>query len=506
MDSQEERLVSIEPATGATMGSVARMAADEVSSCVQRARVAQRRWAQLSMVARAEYLWRFRSVLVQAADEVVDTITRECGKPRVEALLHEVAVSLELCDFYAKHSESILRPEARSSRLLRHRRSRLHWRPRGVVAVISPWNYPWVIAAGDVLAALVAGNAVILKPSELTPFVAAKLVELWRRCDLPEDLLQVIYGGPAQGAALSDANPDLVVFTGSVANGRRIAAACGERLIPCTLELGGKAPAIVCADADLQRTARALVWGGMANSGQLCIGVERVFAARAVYEPLLEHMQQVVEALRQGDPSCENTDIGCMINEAQAEHVDELVRHALDEGAQLLCGGERSPLGANFYTPTLLAGCTASMRVMRDEIFGPVVPVMPFDNEQDALRLANDSGLGLAGYVFSRDRRRANELAGRLEVGAAMVNDVLALYGTVEAPFGGVKQSGIGRVHGKEGLRKMCHLQHVSEERWHLPQVPWMFPYRASVYAWSMRTLRYLYPASQVWRRMRSLF
>jgi succinate-semialdehyde dehydrogenase/glutarate-semialdehyde dehydrogenase len=359
---------------------------------------------------------------------------------------------------------------------------------------------------GEVMMGLIAGNGVVLKPSEITPFIALKAKELYDAAELPPELFQVVTGRGAAGAALIDAGIDYCVFTGSVATGKKVAAACGERLIPCTLELGGKAPAVVCADADLDRAAQAIVWGGFANSGQVCASVERVYAVDAIHDALLERIVRHARALRQGDPATAATasggevDVGAMAWDRQVATVETLVNAAVAAGAKVECGGARGPGPGQFFQPTVLSGVRQDMEVMRKEIFGPVIPVMRVANEDEAVRLANDSHLGLLAYVFTRDRERGKQLAERIEAGTVMVNDVLATYACPETPWGGVKQSGIGRTHSIIGLRDLCQTRHVNHDRLALAREVWWYPYKDATYRAVLRGAQLLF-GKRPWSR-----
>lgn len=497
------RIVSYAPATGEVLGEVPVQGADEVRAAVERARHAQLTWSELPIEARCERVLALRDAIVDHADDLVTLLSQECGKPRFEALVHEVMVVADLATYYGKRAPKILAPRELELHLLRHRRSYVHYAPRGVIAVISPWNFPFVIPIGDAITAMIAGNAVVLKPSEVTPLIALKFKEVFDKSGMPKDLFQVVTGDGSTGAALIDANPDKVVFTGAVSTGRKIAAACGERLIPVTLELGGKAAAIVCEDADVERAARAIVFAGFANSGQVCIAVERVYAHQAVHDALVARIVKLTKELRQGDPASEEVDVGAMIFPRQVEIVEELLADALAKGARLETGGKRRPGKGQFFAPTVLTNCTQDMRVMCDEIFGPIVPIMKVASEEEAIALTNDSTLGLMGYVFSKDRVRSRRIAERVRAGTVMVNDVLNAYATPEAPFGGVKNSGYGRVHGDEGLRDMCEIRHVNYNRVPtLKREPVWFPYKKRAYGTMTRLMRVFMRSGSTMKKM----
>jgi acyl-CoA reductase-like NAD-dependent aldehyde dehydrogenase len=450
------------PASGELLAELPVTGEEEIGRVVARARKAQAAWAVLPVEERAQRLLRLRDALAEHADDLVEIVSRECGKPRHEALLHEVTTLLDLLGWACKHAPQALAPEHVKLHLLRHRAGEVQYVPRGVVGVISPWNFPLIIPMGSVVEALLTGNACVVKPSEVTPLVMLEAKKIYDSTGLPEDLFAVVVGyGPA-GQALVEAGIDYCVFTGAVDTGKKVAAACGARLVPCTMELGGKAPLLACDDCDLERTARAVVFGGFANSGQVCISVERVYATDRVYEPLLDRVRTLVGELRQGDPARDFVDVGAIILPKQIDVARRHVEDALRKGARLVCGGRTRPGPGQFFEPTVLADCDHSMSVMREEIFGPVVPFMRVRDEEEAIRLANESHLGLNAYVFSKDRARARRIAERIEAGSVVINDVLSNYAAVEAPFGGIKQSGFGREGGVEGIREYLETKYIA--------------------------------------------
>ncbi len=491
-------ITSINPATGEPLGEVPMMSADEVKSAVERARAAQRDWAKLSLEARCRRVAKFADVLMSRAEEVIDVLVREAGKTRIEALGMELILVADLVRYFVKHAPEMLAPEQIPLHLMKHRASYVHFVPRGVVGIIAPWNFPFSIPMGETMMALIAGNGVVLKPSEVTPLIALKAREIYQAADLPPELFQVVTGRGPTGAALIDSGIDYCVFTGSVATGRKVAAACGERLIPCTLELGGKAPAIVCGDADLDRAAQAIVWGGFANAGQVCASVERVYAVDSIHDALVAKVVRVAKQLRQGDASAPgDVDMGAMSWDQQVSHVEKLVGAAVAQGAKADTGGRRNGM---FFEPTVLTGCKQDMDVMRKEIFGPVIPIMRVGSEDEAVKLANDSHLGLLAYVFTRDRERGKRLAERIEAGTVMVNDVLNTYACPETPWGGVKQSGIGRTHSAIGLRDMCETRHVNHDRVAFGREVWWYPYKDSTFRALLRGARLLF-GKRPWQR-----
>jgi len=504
-----------EPATGTPFPPLPIAGPEEVRAVVARARAAQARWAALSWDERKSKLLSFRRRLVERADDVATLLGRENGKARFEALTHEIFPIADLTGYFAKRAKRMLRDERIPLHLFGAiKRSHLRFEPRGVIGVISPWNFPFSIPMGDVVMALAARNAVVVKPSEWTPRILLLAKELVAEAGIDPDLFGVLPGGGETGAALVESDVDMVIFTGSVATGRRVGEACGRRLIPYVAELGGKDAAIVLPDAPIEATAKQVVWGAFANSGQVCASVERVLVHESVREPFVAKVVELTQALRQGDPvaDAEHVDVGAMVVPSQLEIVRRQVEDARAKGARILTGGAGGAAGGSsdgssnaggspdggdgagagrFFLPTVLVDVTKDMEVWRDETFGPCLPIRTFRDEDEAIREANDTGFGLSAYVFSADLRRAERVAEKLEAGTVMINDVLYTHALPETPWGGVKQSGIGRVHGRRGLEELCEIRHINRPRLRLPPL-WTFPYREDRYRafrWAMRRL-----------------
>lgn len=465
------------PATGERLGSAPVASPTDVAAALERARRAQAAWGALSVKARVPRLARLKARVVARADEIAALVSAEVGKPLFEAFSMEVMPLLELIATFEAKGPEVLSERAIPLRLARHRKSALRYAPRGVVALISPWNFPVAIPGGELYLALLAGNAVLLKPSEHAPLSGLLLGELVREAGLPEGLVEVLCGGPDVGAALVESGVDYVAFTGSTASGRQVARACGERLVPFRVELGGKGSAVVLDDADLGRTAPALVWGAFTNAGQVCAGVQRVYAARSVFEPLRRAVVDEARKLRVGDPSSPDCDVGRVCPPFLAARVRELLSDALSRGAVLEVG-ELPEDGSHRVCPIVLSRVPPDARVVVEECFGPVLALVEVADEHEALTRFNALPFGLMGSVFSRDKARARRVAERLRAGTVMVNDVVWSYGMPETPWVGLKQSGMGVTHGDEGLREYCELRHVNEERVRLVErEPWWFPY-----------------------------
>ncbi|MGZ7030231.1 MAG: aldehyde dehydrogenase family protein, partial [Terriglobales bacterium] len=355
---------------------------------------------------------------------------------------------------------------------------RLLRRPHGVVGIISPWNFPFSTPAGEVVAALVMGNAVVLKPSEFTPLCALELKSVFDAAKLPDGLFEVVVGDGATGAALIASPIDKLVFTGSVATGRRVAQACAARFLPVVLELGGKDPMLVLDDADLDVASSGAVWGAFVNAGQVCLSVERCYVHRSLYDRFVEMCVEKTRKLKVGNGAEPDTDIGPMIHERQLRIVEEQVDDAVAHDARVLAGGRRiTELGPNFYAPTVMTGVDHSMRIMREETFGPVLPIMAFDSDDEAIRLANDSEFGLAASVWTRDRSRGERVARQISAGTVLVNDAVVGFGISEAPHGGVKCSGMGRTHGRLGLEEMVWTQYLDSDRLPGMKKTWWYSY-----------------------------
>ena len=462
------KIVVVDPATAEVLRELECAGETEVQAAVARAGAVQGAWNDLGLRRRIEILREFQARLHARKTEVATVITREAGKPLAEALVTEVLVVLDAARFLIDNAWRLLRdePVPHGNLATKLKSGRLVREPHGVIGIISPWNYPFSIPATETLAALMAGNAVVLKPSELTPLVAVELAALLYAAGVPEDVFQVVIGEGAAGAALLRSPIDKVVFTGSVATGKRIAAAAAERLLPVVLELGGKDPMLVLDDADMDVASSAAVWGAFMNAGQACLSVERCYVHRSLYESFAQACAAKTKQLRVGNGMDSHTDVGPMIREHQVRIVEAHVEDAKSRGAKVLTGGARLPeLGANFYAPTVLAGVTHDMRIMREETFGPVLPIMAFDHDDEAVRLANDSEYGLAASVWTRDSKRGEGLARRIHAGTVMVNDVISCFGISEAPHGGVKASGVGRTHGRFGLDEMVRTKYLDIDR-----------------------------------------
>ena len=477
---QKRDIISCDPATGVEVGRAPLTAAEEVARAVQRARQAQPAWAKLSFRERGQVIMRARKIVLEEMEAIALLISRETGKPVSEAVAMEMVPTLDLMQYFARATEKLLRPQKIDIGQygLMGRSSRIMYKPIGVVGVISPWNFPWATPLDEVVMALMAGNAVVLKPSELTPLTGLKIGEVFQRAGLSPSLIEVIAGDGQTGAALVSAGTDKLMFTGSVATGKLVAAGAAKNLTPAVLELGGKDPMIVLEDADIEMAARAAVWGAFANAGQACASVERCYVQERIAPQFIERVTAETETLTQDVGTNTNADIGSMSSERQLNIVAQHVDDAVAKGAQVLTGGRRAPKReGSFYQPTVLIKVDQQMEVMREETFGPVLPVMTFKTDEEAVRLANDSVYGLTASVWTKDIARGNRLAEQIDAGTVMVNEVLYTHGIAQTPWGGMKQSGYGRTHGRAGLLELVTSQHIHVNRLSFLPDLWWFSY-----------------------------
>ncbi|MCP5190185.1 MAG: aldehyde dehydrogenase family protein [Pseudomonadales bacterium] len=433
---------------------------EDVAAAIARARAAQPAWAATSMKARAAIVERALGIVLEMQDEIIDTVVAETGKARTDAMSMEIfAVADSLC-YYAKNAGRFLAPRKRRVHGLigLMKQLRIVYKPLGVIGLITPWNGPFVLLMNQATQAILAGNTVVAKGSEVAPFSAYLAQTIFTRAGLPEGVLQVLLGDGETGAAIVRGGVDKVSFTGSVTTGRKVAQECASRLIPCTLELGGKDAMIVCADADLERAVDGAWLGSCMNSGHYCCGTERIYVVEQVYDEFLQRVLEQGKHLRQGQHHGWDEDIGAIFWDRQLAIIEAQVEDARAKGASILMGGRRNPeLAGLYYEPTVITGVDNRMDIMCEETFGPILCIQKVASEEEALALANDSEFGLNGNVWTRDKDKGYRLAAAIDTGSCSVNDMAMSYGIPAAPFGGRKQSGLGQVNGKKGLRGYCH-------------------------------------------------
>jgi acyl-CoA reductase-like NAD-dependent aldehyde dehydrogenase len=468
------------PATGREVGRVPELSGDQVAELARKGRAAQPGWNALGFEGRARVLSRAQKWVVDNRDRIIETIVSETGKTYEDALIAEINYATSAFGFWAKNAPKFLADERvkTSSPFVLGRKLVVRYQPLGLIGVIGPWNYPLTNSFGDCIPALAAGNAVILKPSEVTPLTSLLMDEALRECGLPDGVYQVATGRGETAQALID-EVDMIMFTGSTATGKKVMQRAAETLTPVSLELGGKDPMIVLSDADLERAANAAVYYSMQNGGQTCISVERVYVEEPVYDQFVAKVTEKARELRQGVPSGFGAvDVGAVTSPAQVDIIDDHVRDAEAKGAKILVGGhKKSENGANFYEPTVMVDVDHSMKAMTEETFGPTLPIMKVSDAEEAIKLANDSPYGLSGSVWTKDVARGEAIARRVQSGAVDVNDAMLNYSALELPMGGWKASGLGTRHGAAGIRKYCAQQAILVTRFAPKKDVHMFPY-----------------------------
>jgi len=470
------------PATGEIIATVPDLGSEAIAEMAARGRAAQPAWEAFGYDGRARVLLRAQKWLMDNAAQVIGTIVSETGKTFEDAEFAEIGYGGNAFGFWAREAPNYLGDErVKSSQVLvKGKKIILRYRPLGLIGVIGPWNYPLTNSFGDCIPALAAGNSVILKPSEITPLTSLLMAEGLRECGLPENVLQIATGRGPTGAALVD-HVDMIMFTGSTKTGRKVAEAAARRLIPASLELGGKDPMLVLSDADLERAANFATYYSMQNAGQTCISIERAYVEEPVYDEFVSKVSEKVRALRVGKPEGPGSvEVGAITFAPQMDTIKDHVADAVQKGARVLAGGNEVHGSGRFFEPTVLVDVDHSMKIMTEETFGPTLPIMKVRDTEEAVRLANDSPYGLAASVFTRDTTRGEEVAKQIESGAADVNDVMINYTVLELPMGGAKASGLGSRHGPGGIRKYCSQQAiVITPKLALKKELFMYPYKS---------------------------
>ncbi len=458
-----------EPATQRWLGELPVPSAEQVVRSVEQARTAQHDWQRRGATERCALIRAWRDELGSSRVRLVELLARENGKPLHEARLGDLIPLLDALSFVADQAPEVLRSRSVELRWQKHRSALVQYRPRGVTAVLAPFNFPLLIPVSEAAWALAAGCAVILKPSEHTPLVARQAVELAWSVGIPKDVLQLLPGGPEIGSQLIEAGVAQVRFTGSISNGRRLAERCAASLIPCTLELGGNAPLVVDLDADLDRAAKAIAVGALHNSGQSCFAVGRVFVPRAQQSELAERLHAELASLRQGDPMSGSVDLGALTTALQVQRAKLGVKQAGAVGARLVCGGVAPEGPGHFFRPTLLVDCPADCDAVVQELFGPVIPLVPYDRREQVFDWANLGPHGLAAYVFGNDPTELHRIASHLDAAHVLVDDVLSSYACPELPLAPRKHSGLGVIHATEGLLSQTTATVLGLPRYSLP-------------------------------------
>jgi acyl-CoA reductase-like NAD-dependent aldehyde dehydrogenase len=491
----EESIAVENPATGETIATLPACTPAQLADMAVRGRRAQPGWQELGFDGRGKVLRRMQKWVLDNAERFTDTLVAESGKTREDAVLAELGYAASGFGFWAKHAPKYLSDEKikTSSPFLLGRKLILRYEPVGLVGVIGPWNYPFTNTVGDAVPALAAGNSVIVKPSSVTPMTSLLIAEGLRECGIPDDVFQVVVGRGPIGLPLIDL-VDFLMFTGSTETGKVVMERAAKTLTPVSLELGGKDPMIVLADADVERAANAALFWSMQNTGQTCISVERVYVEEPIHDQFVSLVTERAKELRMGVPGeFGSVDVGSFINPPQIDIVEEHVNDAVAKGARLLVGGHRGPGPGAFFEPTVLADVDHTMECMREETFGPTLPIMKVADADEAIRLANDTPYGLQASVFTKDIGKGERVARQIQAGAVVVNDCNANYVALEAPMGGWKSSGMGVRHGPEGIRKYTHRQTILLTRFAMKKDLYFFPYSAKNSKLLVRLLRLIY-------------
>ncbi len=504
---------SFNPATRELLGEVPVMGAEAVEHAVRKAWAAYDLWRLTEYHQRARKILKLKKVIVKRSDEIAALITREVGKPMVESLLAELTGPLDACEWFADNTERALKDQMvnMTNPLLYTKQSVIAFDPIGVVGIIAPWNYPFAIPVMSIVMSLMVGNTVVLKPSEKSPLTGIKIGELFQEAGFPEAVVTVVTGDRTTGAHLSRSKLAKLIFTGSVEGGRKVMAQASDNLIPVTLELGGKDPAIVLPDAPVDWTARGLVWSAFTNCGQACASIERVYVVKSKRsDKLIERLVAHTKELKVGGGLDMSVDVGPLIDETQLEKVARQVDEAVAQGATVLCGGKRrEDLDGYFYEPTILTNVTQSMSVMKEETFGPVLPVMLVKSEDEAVVLANQSNYGLCASVWSRNLGRAEDVARDLEAGTIFINDALFSFACPQVPWGGLKMSGYGRTHSYFGLLDLVNVKHITIDAAGGANRLWWYPYgksRVNVARGGLRFLHGSFPFGKISGAVRFLY
>jgi acyl-CoA reductase-like NAD-dependent aldehyde dehydrogenase len=470
------------PVDGSVLETIAVDSPERVREVVARVRAAQPEWEAMGFAGRKRWLDKLRDWILDHQDELDDLMQEESGKVRADAAL-EAFYLLDALNFWSERGPRWLADEIVPAHvpLLRTRRAKIVYRPFPVAGVISPWNFPLILSLGDGIPALVVGSALVIKPSEFTPLTLMELARAWKEDLGAPDVFEVVNGTGETGGALVD-ECDFIQFTGSERTGKVVMKRAADTLTPLSLELGGKDPMIVTKDADVDRAANAACFGGLLNTGQICLSIERVYVEEPIYDEFVSKLKANVEKLRQGaDGRSYSAEVGAMTSPNQLEIVSDHVEDARRAGARILTGGKRKEQPGDWYEPTLIADADHSMKVMRDETFGPVVPVMKVKDTEEAVRMANDTTYGLGGAVFAGDADDGERIARRIEAGTVAVNDLfITNYSFLGLPMGGWKHSGIGYRHGPAGIRKFCRTESLTVPRLPQPKREFLwFPYSA---------------------------
>jgi len=499
-------ITSINPATLEILGEVEITPPEAVEGIVQKAREAFPKWRDAGLKERATRIRNVQQLLLERSEDIARLITQEMGRPLTESLVLEVQASLDVTGYYAKRAHTYLddRRVPLHHLLFMRRKSTMHHEPLGVLGIISPWNWPLLIPMGGIIPALLSGNAVVFKHSELTPLTAVKIQALFTDAGIPESIFQIVQGGSEIGKALVGSSIEKIFFTGSTEVGKEVLRQASHTLKKSVLEMGGSDPAIVCDDADLDITSSGLIWGGFSNCGQNCNGIERVYVHEKIADELITLMTEKIQRLRIGNGMDTETDMGPLASEAQRIKIEAIIEMAVEMGAEVTLGGRRIERTGYFFEPTLIRWDKSLLQPMDIEIFGPIIYYTPVSDDDEAVRLANRSKFGLAASVWTENPKRGNAIARRIEAGTVMINDSIVSFGMPEAGWTGIKNSGIGWVHGGKGLDEMVNIKYINRDPQSHTQKLWWFPYSEGMIRGMKAALAFLF-SKNLWKKTASI-
>lgn len=500
---------SLNPATLELIGKVSLASSAECQMAIRAAKDAYPAWKALPIPEKQKIFFRAKKILLQKSEEAARLITEEKGSPYPESFSSEVFASLGAFDYYARNLKRLLQPHPvkHTVSLFSNKKSAFHLEPLGPTLIISPWNFPFVIAAYDVLSALSAGNTAVLRPSSSTPFTGLLVGEILVEAGLPPGVLNIINCKIPQAEEMIS-HPDIrtVMFTGSVSTGRRIMELASRNLTNLTLELGGKDPMVVCADANIERAARGAVWAAFMNCGQSCGSIERVYVSREISDKFTQRVLELAKQIKVGNPVDPGIDMGPMATLSQLKTVEDHIQDAREKGAKILYGGKNSTgLPGYFMNPAVLSDVNHTMKIMTEETFGPTLPIMTFSDPEEAIALANDSALGLTASVWTRSKKTASLMAERIEAGTVTVNDHMFSFIEPAAIWGGIKQTGMGRSHGPFGLQELANIKFVSFDFLKRKKQIWWFPYDTGLMA-LLKKSAILFHHSHLMEKLRAFF
>jgi len=485
MPTTTAQIEVINPATGENIFNISLSSQNDVKEKVRKAREAFSVWSSIGVEKRAQYIKNIYDIIIKKREHIAEVITKNNGKPLAEAYLTEIAAALQVMEhFINKGSQVFADKNIPLGPFYPTRKSFMSYEPLGVMAIIEPWNFPFYLPLSAITKTLIAGNTFVFKPSSVVAMVGKEIEDILNEANLPDGVANVIYGGGSIAETLIDSDVDKVIFTGSVEIGRGIAKKCAERLLPCMLELGGKDPAIVLKNTNLDFAAKGVIWGAISNCGQACASIERVYVEKDVYDAFTEKIVSEVKKLKVGNGLDKETDVGPLINEEQVRKIEDQVQDALSKGAKVLAGGKRLEGKGFFFQPTVLVNINHSMKVMYEETFGPVIPIMSFESIEEAIKLSNDCKYGLAGSIWSSDLQKASKIAKNLNCGTVWVNDSLFQQAHPSCPWQGYKESG----YGSSTIYDYTRTKHISVDQGFIPSLRpknvWWYPYKGKARAY----------------------